>query len=379
MQIGLLRSSFMGFFFGVFTLCAGSCNDSGGIGGSELPPGAVCQPGEKKCLGNVLSTCNEVGEYTQTLECSTATVCDAALGCVACTPGANTCVQNEVHSCNPDGTPGALLAQCDFAQTCRGGQCVDSCELAASEFVYLLDSSNQLLSFEPRNDTAPNAVKVIGKISCPTGSSPNSMSVDRRAYAWLNYDDGKLYKIPTNNPSKCVDSGYQRDGAMTAKVGMGFVSDTAGSKIESLYLATFGSTSQLWKLNPLDAAPIKPTKIGNFATSQTSPEMTGTGAAELYAYFPATDANHRIIRVDKTNAQAALTWTIPPLASSPGAWAFAQWGGRYYVFVTENNISRVYRWDPNATGSAQWVRVQDTLATRIVGAGVSTCAPTVVG
>jgi hypothetical protein len=121
------------------------------------------------------------------------------------------------------------------------------------------------------------------------------------------------------------------------------------------------------------------TRVGTFPASPTSPEMTGTGAAELYAYFPATDASHRIIRVNKTSGQAELTYPLPPLASSPGAWAFAQWGGRFYVFVTESSVSRVYRYDPAAAAGTQWIRVQDNLTTRIVGAGVSTCAPTTVG
>lgn len=378
MRTSLFTSLVSSFSLAFSVLLASSCSGGGTTGGgTEVPSDAPCQPGQKTCVGNVLNTCNEIGNYTPTTECASSLVCDSQLGCVACSPGTNTCVQNEVHSCNPDGTAGALVTACDFAQTCRGGACIDSCELAASEFIYLLDSSNQLLSFEPRNDTAATAVKVIGKIGC-TGS-PNSMSVDRRARAWLNYFDGKLYKIPTNDPTSCTDSGYKTGVVPTAQVGMGFVSDSPGSKVESLYLASFGASSQLWKLNPLDPAPIVATKVGNFAPSPTSPEMTGTGAAELYAYFPATDSSHRIIRVNKTTAQADLTWTLPPLASSPGAWAFAQWGGRYYVFVTENNVSRIYRWDPNATAASQWVRVQDNLATRIVGAGVSTCAPTTVG
>ncbi len=360
-------------------LLVSSCSGEGTGGGTEISPDALCQPGQRSCVGNTLNTCTSDGTYVPELDCAGSKVCDATLGCVDCSPGSNLCVGNEVRSCNSDGSAGPLVQACDFAQTCRGGTCVDSCELAASEFIYLLDSANQLLSFEPRNDTAATAVKVIGKVTCPTATAPNSMSVDRRARAWLNYDDGKLYKIPTNNPASCQDSGYQTGVLPTAKVGMGFVSDSPGSKVETLFLASFGNPSQMWKLNPLDAAPIVASKIGTFAASATSPEMTGTGAAELYAYFPAADTSHRIIRVNKTSAQADLTYTLPALASAPGAWAFAQWGGRFYVFVTENSVSRVYRYDPSQPDNMKWVKVQDNLATRIVGAGVSTCAPTKVG
>ncbi|MBL9043515.1 MAG: hypothetical protein JNM83_18015 [Myxococcales bacterium] len=379
MRTSLWTSFISSFALMMGSLLTSSCSGEGAGPGTDIPSDAQCQPGQKSCVGNVLNSCSDTGLFVPEIECAGSTVCDATLGCVSCSPGNNLCVGTEVHSCNTDGTPGPLVTACDFAQTCRAGACIDSCELAASEFVYLLDSNNQLLSFEPRNDTAPNAVKVIGKITCPTTSAPNSMSVDRRARAWLNYDDGKLYKIPTNNPTACADSGYKTGVVPTPKVGMGFVSDTAGSKAESLFLASFGSPSQLWKLNPLDAAPIVATRVGTFPASPTSPEMTGTGAAELYAYFPATDASHRIIRVNKTSGQAELTYPLPPLASSPGAWAFAQWGGRFYVFVTESSVSRVYRYDPAAAAGTQWIRVQDNLTTRIVGAGVSTCAPTTVG
>jgi hypothetical protein len=362
------------------TLLTSSCSTDGtGPGGTELPPDSQCQPGQKSCIGNVLNICSSQGTLVPDLECASSLVCDSILGCVACSPGNNLCVGNEVHSCNSDGSPGPLVQACDFAQTCKAAACIDSCELAASEFIYLFDDANQLRSFEPRNDTAPTAVKMIGKVTCPTTGSPNSMSVDRRARAWLNYSDGKIYRIPTNNPAFGMDSGYKPGVIPANQVGMGFVSDAPGSKVESLYLATTTSPSSLWKLNPLDAVPITPVKVGNFAASATGPEMTGTGAAELYAYFPAADNTHRIIRVNKTTAQADLTWNLPPLASTPGAWAFAQWGGRYYAFVTENGISRIYRWDPNAAAGQQWTRVQDSLPNRIVGAGVSTCAPTTVG
>ena len=323
--------------------------------------------------------------YAPTSECASSLVCDPQLGCAfACAPGTNTCVQNEVHSCNSDGNPGGLVMACDFAQTCRGGSCVDSCELAASEFIYLLDfQQSQLLSFLNRAWTpqpAPSRSSAAGAGGvCPTATAPNSMSVDRRARAWLKLRRRQAAaKIPTNNPASCVDSGYQRASFPRPRWGMGFVSDSPGAKVESLYLASFGTASQLWKLNPLDPTPIVSTKIGNFASSPTSPEMTGTGAAELYAYFPAADATHRIIRVNKTTAQADLTWSLPPLASSPGAWAFAQWAVATYAFVTESKHKPRLSLDPNAAAGSQWVR-QDNLPTRIVGAGVSTCAPTTVG
>jgi hypothetical protein len=55
-----------------------------------------------------------------------------------------------------------------------------------------------------------------------------------------------------------------------------------------------------------------------------------------------------------------------------GAWAFAFWGGTFYVFATVGDNSTVRSVD-RATG--KHALVLQHLAQRIVGAGVSTCAP----
>ena len=54
------------------------------------------------------------------------------------------------------------------------------------------------------------------------------------------------------------------------------------------------------------------------------------------------------------------------------AWAFAHWGGKFYVFVTIDDNSMVFEVDCK-TGESK--RVIEKLPTQIVGAGVSTCAP----
>ncbi len=59
---------------------------------------------------------------------------------------------------------------------------------------------------------------------------------------------------------------------------------------------------------------------------------------------------------------------------SPSAWAFAFWGGRYYVFIEETLApsTDVWRLDPS---DGSFERVLEDTGYRIVGAGVSTCAP----
>ena len=69
------------------------------------------------------------------------------------------------------------------------------------------------------------------------------------------------------------------------------------------------------------------------------------------------------------------------LGGTANAWAFAFWGGKFYIFVTAQTdifsspVSSVRVID-RATGAAS--TALSNLPTPIVGAGVSTCAPVVV-
>lgn len=106
-------------------------------------------------------------------------------------------------------------------------------------------------------------------------------------------------------------------------------------------------------------------------------EFTGAGAAELYGYFPsATTGKNFIARINKSTAQYDLTWQLPALAAQHNAWAFAHWGGRYYQFVTVNGQNQILRYDPTTKAN---IVVQSSTPYPIVGAGVSTCAPYIVG
>ncbi len=65
------------------------------------------------------------------------------------------------------------------------------------------------------------------------------------------------------------------------------------------------------------------------------------------------------------------------LAGMPTAWAFASWGGDFFIFLMKDleASTTVYQID-GATGA---MKGQTSAAGRtIVGAGVSTCAPTII-
>jgi hypothetical protein len=115
------------------------------------------------------------------------------------------------------------------------------------------------------------------------------------------------------------------------------------------------------------------------AANAPNPELTGGSDAKLYGFYPQEEGVAFVQQIERTSGKAVgPRW---PLGTAPlgdvNAYAFAQWAGVFYIFVTtfDDNFdhhSTVRTLDPQ-TGRF------DTVVTgspfRITGAGVSTCAP----
>lgn len=245
------------------------------------------------------------------------------------------------------------------------------CGTAAARYLYLVDASDAFLRFDPETNT----VTPLGTLSCPTSSSPFSMAVDRNATAWVLYQDGRIYQVSTADVS-CAATSFAPNQAGFEAFGMGFVSDAPGSAEETLFVAggsildiTFGTAS----LGRVDSS-LTLTSIGGLPGW---PELTGTGAAELWGFFPDTSPPS-VRMIDQASGATTRTFPMSELGSGSGlgdrAWAFAFWGARFYVFYKGDldTTTNVWRLDP-ADGSV--VEVLHGTGYRIVGAGVSTCAP----
>jgi hypothetical protein len=120
--------------------------------------------------------------------------------------------------------------------------------------------------------------------------------------------------------------------------------------------------------------------IGTFSNDANlkgqSCELTGTGNALLFGYFT-TSPYVRVAQLDKTNANA-LSDTQLNGFTPPFDWAFSFWGGDFYLYAYPNASnspnSSVIQYNPN-TNAVNLAYVPDVGFT-IIGAGVSTCAPT---
>ncbi|MBX3182731.1 MAG: hypothetical protein KIT72_18940 [Polyangiaceae bacterium] len=242
-----------------------------------------------------------------------------------------------------------------------------SCAVGA-EWIYLVDSNYSLLQFRPDSLTLTE----IGRLSCPTsaGDTPFSMAVDRRARAWVLYQSGNIFHVDLAT-SACTASGFAPNQAGLRHFGMGFVSDDTGGG-ETLFVAGGGSVTNNATLATIDTASLVLSPIGNLTGW---PELTGTGAAELWAFSPNTNPP-TIQRLDKTSGAVAENYGLPSLTGSPSAWAFAFWGGSFYVFLQRASEPSTQIWHFNPD-TQDLTRPLSNIGYRIVGAGVSTCAPLV--
>jgi hypothetical protein len=249
----------------------------------------------------------------------------------------------------------------------------DCSELA--RWIYLVDSGNALLRFEPDSGTLTQ----IGTLACPTSGSPFSMAVDRQATAYVLHNDHRIYQVSTVDAS-CSATSYVPDQMGLELFGMGFVSEAEGSEVEHLFVAggpELGIGGGSSTLGRIDLPGWSVSRLGGVTGS---PELTGTGTGELWGFFP--DSTPMAVRqLDKSDGATLQEIDVSSIDSTgfggASAWAFAFWGGRYYVFYQGllDSSTGIYRVTPD-TRRVEPVRTN--IGYRIVGAGVSTCAPTIL-
>jgi hypothetical protein len=350
------------------------------------PDAEACTGSDERCLGTSLQHC-EGGEWITEETCPVA--CSVELGgCVECDPNQGpACNGNDVVSCNSDGTFGPVIETCDPGQACMDGQCERACTADGVDLIYVVDQNNNFLSFDPRLIGTGNPFNLIGVLNCPAGApygtwpspaSPFSMSVDRNGVAWVLYTSGEIFNVNIQN-AQCTSTTFQRTQQGTWMLfGMGYSTDTAGGDTEKLYIA--GGPEQP-AANPMSGfidPALQIQNVGTVTAGENSPELTGTGDAALYGYFPGTIQTGFVQQIDKATGNVTgprLTAGATP--GGPAAWAFAHWGGTFYIFITDNNtlMPRVEAVD-RMTGQLT-VPIPSHPYT-IVGAGVSTCAPVII-
>lgn len=303
------------------------------------------------------------------------------------TEGARRC-QGQQHQVCTGGVFQTVLEcapseQCSVAQICIGR---NSCGTGA-DLVYAVDIDGHLLSFNPRHDL--HRFQVIGDLHCPAGPSlaifgdgpavPYSMTIDRNARVWLTYSSGEMFTVDTATAA-CQKTNFKTEQGGFSLFGMTFVANGEGQQSESLYIA--GPTdpgSDSLNLGQIDTGSMQASNLGALQSWPMTPDLSGTGAGELFAYFPGRNRS-QVAQIDKHTRAYKHTWPLPKLSGDVLGWAFSHWGGRFYIFVSTDRqgqqVNDVIRFDP--TDGSHTVVIDDS-PYPVIGAGVSTCAPYIIG
>jgi hypothetical protein len=278
---------------------------------------------------------------------------------------------DEPTNTTPFGTPDG-----GFGPSADGGgggpaECAES-----TKNVFVISEENTLYSFNPPS----NAFTAVGQLACPTGGArPTSMAVDRFGKAWVRHTDGSIWKVDTKTLA-CEATTYAAPAETEPfyQFGMGFSTSSKGGSNEQLFLADAAGAG----LAKLDTDSSKVGFVGPFTgtLAGTKCELTGTGDGKLYGFFVTAPA--QIAEISK--GTGAILDPKPLTGVYAGnAWAFSFYAGDFYIYTSSEGNgggppragggSDVTRYRPS-DGSIEIVKPK--VGFKIVGAGVSTCAPT---
>lgn len=289
----------------------------------------------------------------------------AALAAVACSGGGTG---------DGPGEPPADAGADAPALAGEGGVPVADCS-DGTDLVWLVSDDNTLHTFDPR----AVAFARKGTLACPSGGArATSMAVDRHGVAYVRHSDGSVWRVDTRSLA-CTpfELAPPQDGF--AQFGMGFSTETAGGVNERLFLADSGGRG----LARLDTATGRVEPVGAFdgAFTGKAAELTGTGDGKLYGLFVTVPM--QIAPVSKGTGEVGAPLPLADVYAGD-AWAFAFHSDAFWVFTHSkggvpgapaaqggSDLTRVDR----GTGRVEVLRQK--IGFRVVGAGVSTCAPTV--
>lgn len=290
---------------------------------------------------------------------------------------------SEGSGSSSDSSSGAVSVSVTDSESSSGGETdtgLDDCACAANtDVIYVLSDNAELWSFDPLT----YQFAFVDSFQCGNELGTFSMGVDRNGIAWVMFQSQDLYTIDVNNAGVCNDPGYNPGQMGFGLFGMAFVSESEENPCDQLYGNTysggfgFQEGPDFGTLGSLDPDTLLISTIGS--TDYDGAELTGTGDGRLFAFGGVNPA--KLIEFDKTDASEISVLPLGALELT-NAFAFAFYGGDFYMFTESNGgfVSQVTHLDyddSDNNGMQDLEVVVDDAPIRIVGAGVSTCVPTI--
>ena len=228
--------------------------------------------------------------------------------------------------------------------------------------IWVVDEDGTFSAF----DTQSAEFRDIATLECAPSIAPETMAVDRAGTAWVLYSDGRLFQVDVATAACRPTAFVNTQLSNNQEMGSCFSANTPGGTSET-YFVELGTEQSLASINTQSL------ELTRIARLMGPAELTGTGDAELWGFFPASPTS-LIARIDKTTAALDRQISLPQVDSvSVGSFAFAFWGGEFWVFYsTSTSDTAVFRVHPV---SGQVTQVLAHTGRHIRGAGTSSCAP----
>ena len=240
------------------------------------------------------------------------------------------------------------------------------CTPEATNYVYLLDAATHFFQFDP----AAMTVTDLGPLRCSGGGTPYSMAVRRDGIAFSVFTDGSFHDFDVTTLNCQTLAFSTPPPAGFTNFGMGFATNGTSTS-ETLYVSSAPPAGSAGTLGKIDPAAMTLTAIGTYAITGRA-ELTGTGDGRLFGAFEG--APYVVAQIDESNAAILSQAPQSGVSSAPfqSNFAFAFWGGVFWLFFGQGGATDFYVYDPVAGTTTKAMSVN----AEIVGAGVSTCAPT---
>ena len=248
-------------------------------------------------------------------------------------------------------------------------------EVPLDDGIFVLSITAELWKFFP----ADYSFTKLGDLTCNTPPPTFSMAVDRQGYAWVQYQTGDLRTVDVTNVGNCTDPGYQEFQMGITNFGMAFVSNSQFDACDRIYgvratgIPEGNAISDLFSIDP-DTLNVLQIGKSDYGTA----EVTGTGDGRLFLFAGANPA--KLVEVNKNNGQKLGVTPLPGVELG-SAWAFAFFGGDFFFFTNSqggpgSEVTHIDYDDDDMNGQKEITVVVPDAPISIVGAGVSTCAPT---
>jgi hypothetical protein len=263
---------------------------------------------------------------------------------------------------------------------------VDDC--SGTALVYVLSLDGTLYRFDPPNLTFTS----IGALACPgeQGQSYTAMAIDRSDRAWVRAADDRVFLVSTINAA-CVPSVYAPFQHNEMINDFAFSADVSGAPAETLFVSLLPASGigAGIGIGAIDGKTLATTVIGNDGDPLWAYPfiITGTKDARLFGLFAGNPGpgpspspvggvpGYTVAQLDKTSGGILSKTVITQLTPRKG-WAWAFWGGDFYLFSDNGEASSiVFRHRPS---DGTTIDLKHGVGFFVTGAGVSTCAPTMI-